>query len=358
VDPRRAGDLRPQRQHDQHLEHDHAHGQGGGGVAPLVPQRVPVGRHQQDEQDQAEQDHPGEYLGAGQQLGGRDRAEAHPEPDRRPALAVQDLVEQDEQPWQEEDQDQVGVVGMADHRRREAVDQPAAGGRAVAGHIAVDREIGAPGREAVGEGDEHVEGQHRAEEQGQRRQQQARQRQPGVPHEVDAVGVVEVVAGEGRDVAPGRERRPAQEPGEQPGVADAGPERPGRRRGPDGPEQQPGQPEERQQHEQLDADGPHPGDEAGQGPAPGQGRRGQGDRPFRQSECADFSHFARPLRVVPGSGGCFAFRRASSAIGRMEFILGIHCRGTLCCRPLAVIQGASANPAYLARGMHGSPPST
>ena len=223
VDPRRAGDLRPQRPRDQHLEHDHAHGQGGRGVQPLVPQGVPVGRHQQDEQDQAEQHHAGEHLGAGQQLRGRDRAEAHPEPDRRPALAVEDLVEQDEQPRQEEDQDQVGVVGVPDHRRREAVDQPAAGGRAVAGHVAVDRQIGAPGREAVGQGDEHVEGQHRPEEQGQRRQQQAGQRHPGVPHQVDAVGVVEVVADQGRDAAPGGERRPAQEPGEEPGVADAAP---------------------------------------------------------------------------------------------------------------------------------------
>jgi hypothetical protein len=207
--------------------------------------------HEHDEQRAAEQHHPGEHLGADEQLRGRERTERRPQPDRRSPLPHQDLVQEDEQPRQQEVQDQVGMMGVADHRRGEAVDEPAAGGRGVAGHVALDGQVGAPRREAVGQREQDVQRQDGPEHQRQRRQQQTRQRQPGVPPQVDAVRVVEVVADKGRDPVCDRERRPAKEPDEQARVANTGPERPVRGRGPGGPQQQHRQPEEQRQDEQL-----------------------------------------------------------------------------------------------------------
>jgi hypothetical protein len=192
--PARAGDLLLQRDGDERPEDHQAHGERGGGIAHLPRRQRRLHRHQGHEQQAAHDQRPGEQLDADQRLRGAGQAEGHAEPDRRAVLVDYDLLDQDQQPRQQEDQDQVEVVGVGHHRRREAVDQPADRGHAVVGHIAANRQIGAPGRQAIGEGDQQVEAQHRPKGQSQRRQQQARQRHPGVPHQVDAVGVVEVVA--------------------------------------------------------------------------------------------------------------------------------------------------------------------
>ena len=256
MDPRRTGQLGLHRRVGQRGEDQQADPERDQGVADPPRDRPGEHRRQHDHRHHRQQPGGDQDLLPDQQLGRRHQAEGRPEEDRRAPLADYDLVDEHEQQRREEHQDQVRVVGMGDHERREAVDQPAGHGRALGGHVAADGQVPAPRRQAVAQGEQHVEAEHGPEGQGQGRQQQPGQWHPGVPHQVDATRVVEPVAVEGRDVTPHRERRPAQEPGEHARIAEGAAEGPGRRRRPGPPQQQYRQPQEAGQGQRRDQRGP------------------------------------------------------------------------------------------------------
>ena len=111
--------------------------------------------------------------------------------------------------------------GLADHEGREGIESTAEERGQPVARVARDGEVGTPSRERGAERGQQVVRDHRTGGQRHRRQQDARQRNRPVPHQVDAVGVVQVRREERVPAMRNRVREPADEPAGEKRVAAA-----------------------------------------------------------------------------------------------------------------------------------------
>ena len=195
---------------------------------------------QQREQRDADRSHE---HSRGEDLLSRHQLETRGDPDQRAdekrgaTLPHERLVEQQQCERRKDGERHVRVVlRLRERERAEAVEQ-AAHRSWHAPHVPAEGKVRAPRRESQRKRCEHVVGHDDPEQQRHRAEEERREKDRGVPHQVEPVRVVQVIADQWVVAVGEGERHPAQVPDEEDRIevlADPAPRRVLPRRGEDG----------------------------------------------------------------------------------------------------------------------------